>query len=160
MIFNPDVASVRSIHFCGGFYIRSLMPSSWSWFISTLLSRSKFHQKKIHSFCSFCLRWFSTSWRLLLWRTPISTTGSSGTALFSLLASVNGATIKISKGQRKGCVRVESAVRAVCPTGSSTSTCMDSTSIGNVSFTLTAKQGEHCEMNQNARWSFGRWSLE
>ncbi|KAF8863467.1 hypothetical protein BDZ45DRAFT_569034, partial [Acephala macrosclerotiorum] len=66
---------------------------------------------------------------------PTSTTGSSGTALFNLNAVTSGATINISKGRWDGCVR---AARAVCPTGTFSSTCIGGASTGNVAFTLSA----------------------
>lgn len=67
---------------------------------------------------------------------PQSTTGSSGSALFSLTASTSGATINVSKGRWEGCVR---AAIAVCPTGSFSSTCVGGASSGNVDFTLSAQ---------------------
>jgi len=67
---------------------------------------------------------------------PASTTGSSGTALFSLKAATAGATINVSKGRWEGCVR---AARAVCPTGTFSSTCVGGASTGNVDFTLDAQ---------------------
>ncbi|CZR50598.1 uncharacterized protein PAC_00472 [Phialocephala subalpina] len=67
---------------------------------------------------------------------PTSTTGSSGTALFNLNAVTSGATINISKGRWEGCVR---AARAVCPTGTFSSTCIGGASTGNVAFTLSAQ---------------------
>jgi hypothetical protein len=65
---------------------------------------------------------------------PTSTTGSSGTALFELKATTSGATISISKGRWEGCVQ---AARAVCPTGTFSSTCIGGASTGNVAFTLS-----------------------
>ncbi|KAK3394720.1 hypothetical protein B0H63DRAFT_517821 [Podospora didyma] len=65
---------------------------------------------------------------------PASTTGRSGTALFTLRTVDQGATINISKGRWEQCVR---AARAVCPTGSLSSTCVGGASTGNVAFTLT-----------------------
>jgi hypothetical protein len=67
---------------------------------------------------------------------PSSTTGSSGTALFKLNAVDAGATIDVSKGRWEGCVR---AARAVCPTGTFSSTCVGGASTGNVAFTLDAQ---------------------
>ena len=67
---------------------------------------------------------------------PISTTGSSGTALFSLKVDTAGATINVSKGRWESCVR---AARAVCPTGTFSSTCIGGASTGNVEFTLEAR---------------------
>ncbi|KAK6086740.1 hypothetical protein SCUP234_02260 [Seiridium cupressi] len=64
---------------------------------------------------------------------PESTTGQSGTALFTLNAATSGATINISKGRWEGCIR---AARAVCPTGSISGTCVGGASTGNVDFTL------------------------
>ncbi|KAI1869110.1 hypothetical protein JX265_002972 [Neoarthrinium moseri] len=64
---------------------------------------------------------------------PQSTTGKSGTALFTLNAATSGATINISKGRWEGCIR---AARAVCPTGSVSGTCTGGASTGNVDFTL------------------------
>jgi len=64
---------------------------------------------------------------------PATTTGQSGTAKFSLNAVDSGATINVSKGRWEGCVR---AARAVCPTGSFSSTCVGGASTGNVAFTL------------------------
>ncbi|KAF3025672.1 hypothetical protein E8E14_013835 [Neopestalotiopsis sp. 37M] len=64
---------------------------------------------------------------------PESTTGESGTALFTLNAASSGATINISKGRWEGCIR---AARAVCPTGSISGTCVGGASTGNVDFTL------------------------
>ncbi|ETS79450.1 hypothetical protein PFICI_09303 [Pestalotiopsis fici W106-1] len=64
---------------------------------------------------------------------PESTTGESGTALFTLNAATSGATINISKGRWEGCIR---AARAVCPTGSISGTCVGGASTGNVDFTL------------------------
>ncbi|KAH6656384.1 hypothetical protein BKA67DRAFT_154238 [Truncatella angustata] len=64
---------------------------------------------------------------------PQSTTGESGTALFTLKAATSGATINISKGRWEGCIR---AARAVCPTGSISGTCVGGASTGNVDFTL------------------------
>ncbi|TVY37379.1 hypothetical protein LSUB1_G003426 [Lachnellula subtilissima] len=52
---------------------------------------------------------------------PTSTTGSSGTALFTLKAVDAGATINVSKGRWEGCVR---AAAATCPTGGFSSTCV------------------------------------
>lgn len=67
---------------------------------------------------------------------PTETTGSSGTALFTLKAATAGATINVSKGRWEGCVR---AARAVCPTGTFSSTCIGGASTGNVEFTLDAQ---------------------
>ncbi|TVY39118.1 hypothetical protein LOCC1_G004944 [Lachnellula occidentalis] len=67
---------------------------------------------------------------------PTSTTGSSGTALFSLKAADAGATINVSKGRWEGCVR---AAQATCPTGGFSSTCVGGASTGNVAFTLSAQ---------------------
>ncbi|KUJ22257.1 uncharacterized protein LY89DRAFT_606633, partial [Mollisia scopiformis] len=67
---------------------------------------------------------------------PTLTTGSSGTALFNLNAVTSGATINVSKGRWEGCVR---AARAVCPTGTFSSTCIGGASTGNVAFTLSAQ---------------------
>ncbi|KAH7417011.1 hypothetical protein BKA64DRAFT_656742 [Cadophora sp. MPI-SDFR-AT-0126] len=67
---------------------------------------------------------------------PTSTTGSSGTALFKLNAVDSGATINVSKGRWEGCVR---AARAVCPSGTFSSTCVGGASTGNVAFTLSAQ---------------------
>ncbi|TVY69005.1 hypothetical protein LSUE1_G006367 [Lachnellula suecica] len=67
---------------------------------------------------------------------PTSTTGSSGSALFQLNAVTAGATINVSKGRWEGCVR---AARAVCPTGSFSSTCVGGASTGDVAFTLDAQ---------------------
>jgi len=64
---------------------------------------------------------------------PPSTTGQSGTALFTLNAVDSGATINISKGRWEGCVR---AASAVCPTGGYSSTCVGGASTGDVKFTL------------------------
>ncbi|KAK6196634.1 hypothetical protein LQW54_011328 [Pestalotiopsis sp. IQ-011] len=64
---------------------------------------------------------------------PASTTGQSGTALFTLDAATSGATINISKGRWEGCIR---AARATCPTGSISGTCVGGASTGNVDFTL------------------------
>ncbi|KAI0162957.1 hypothetical protein BJ166DRAFT_281752 [Pestalotiopsis sp. NC0098] len=64
---------------------------------------------------------------------PASTTGQSGTALFTLDAADSGATINISKGRWEGCIR---AARATCPTGSISGTCVGGASTGNVDFTL------------------------
>jgi hypothetical protein len=66
---------------------------------------------------------------------PTSTTSSSGTALFELKVTDAGATINVSKGRWEGCVR---AARAVCPTGTFSSTCIGGASTGNVAFTLSA----------------------
>jgi len=60
---------------------------------------------------------------------PATTVGASGTSKFTLTA-VNadaGATINVSKGRWEGCVR---AARAVCPTGTFSSTCVGGTSDG------------------------------
>jgi len=67
---------------------------------------------------------------------PTTTTGSSGTALFTLEAATDGATINISKGRWEGCVR---AARAVCPTGDFTSICIGGATTGNVNFSLEAQ---------------------
>ncbi|KAG4443690.1 hypothetical protein IFR05_000779 [Cadophora sp. M221] len=67
---------------------------------------------------------------------PSSTTGSSGTALFKLNAVDSGATINVSKGRWEGCVR---AARAVCPSGTFSSTCVGGASTGNVAFSLSAQ---------------------
>ncbi|KAH9218929.1 hypothetical protein DL95DRAFT_384755 [Leptodontidium sp. 2 PMI_412] len=67
---------------------------------------------------------------------PSSTTGSSGTALFKLNAVDSGATINVSKGRWEGCVR---AARAVCPTGTFSSTCVGGATTGNVAFSLSAQ---------------------
>ncbi|TVY28946.1 hypothetical protein LHYA1_G001656 [Lachnellula hyalina] len=67
---------------------------------------------------------------------PTSTTGSSGTALFTLKAVDAGATINVSKGRWEGCVR---AAAATCPTGGFSSTCVGGASTGNVAFTLSAQ---------------------
>jgi len=67
---------------------------------------------------------------------PTSTTGSSGTALFTLNPTTAGATINISKGRWEGCVR---AAIAVCPTGSFASECIGGASTGNVAFSLAAQ---------------------
>lgn len=64
---------------------------------------------------------------------PTSTTGTSGSAKFSLSAVERGATINISKGRWEQCVR---AARAVCPTGSLKATCAGGASKGDVQFTL------------------------
>ncbi|KAK3383786.1 hypothetical protein B0T24DRAFT_673619 [Lasiosphaeria ovina] len=64
-----------------------------------------------------------------------STTGRSGTALFTLRAADAGATINISKGRWEQCVR---AARSVCPTGSLAATCVGGATSGNVAFTLTS----------------------
>ncbi|KAK3337122.1 hypothetical protein B0T19DRAFT_411570 [Cercophora scortea] len=64
---------------------------------------------------------------------PSTTTGRSGTALFTLNAVTPGATINISKGRWEQCIR---AARAVCPTGSMSGTCVGGASSGNVAFTL------------------------
>ncbi|KAI2618883.1 hypothetical protein GGR54DRAFT_640423 [Hypoxylon sp. NC1633] len=64
---------------------------------------------------------------------PASTTGTSGSAEFSLKAATAGATINISKGRWEQCVR---AARAVCPTGSMSGTCAGGASTGDVLFTL------------------------
>ncbi|KAI0137161.1 hypothetical protein BJ170DRAFT_678017 [Xylariales sp. AK1849] len=64
---------------------------------------------------------------------PATTTGQSGTALFTLNAATSGATINISKGRWEGCIR---AARAVCPTGSLSGTCVGGASEGDVAFTL------------------------
>ncbi|KAH7364508.1 hypothetical protein BKA65DRAFT_491505 [Rhexocercosporidium sp. MPI-PUGE-AT-0058] len=67
---------------------------------------------------------------------PESTTGSSGTALFKLNVVDAGATINVSKGRWEGCVR---AARAVCPSGTFSSTCVGGASTGNIAFTLSAQ---------------------
>jgi hypothetical protein len=64
---------------------------------------------------------------------PQSTVGASGTAVFTLKATTSGATLNVSKGRWEGCVR---AARAVCPTGSFSSTCIGGASTGNIAFTL------------------------
>lgn len=66
---------------------------------------------------------------------PTSTTGASGTAKFTLTATVAGATINISKGRWEQCVR---AAQAVCGNSPFTSTCIGGASTGNVAFTLAA----------------------
>ncbi|KAI2467213.1 hypothetical protein F4781DRAFT_321873 [Annulohypoxylon bovei var. microspora] len=64
---------------------------------------------------------------------PQTTTGTSGSAEFTLKAATSGATINISKGRWEQCVR---AARAVCPTGSMSGTCAGGASTGDVDFTL------------------------
>ncbi|KAI1105288.1 hypothetical protein F4804DRAFT_145272 [Jackrogersella minutella] len=64
---------------------------------------------------------------------PQTTTGTSGTAQFTLKAATAGATINISKGRWEQCIR---AARAVCPTGSLNATCAGGASTGNVYFSL------------------------
>ncbi|KAH8775676.1 hypothetical protein BGZ57DRAFT_233203 [Hyaloscypha finlandica] len=68
---------------------------------------------------------------------PTSTTGSSGTAKFSLSAATKGQTIDITKGRWEGCVR---AARAVCGDTPFTSTCIGGADVnaGNVDFVLSA----------------------
>ncbi|KIW78303.1 hypothetical protein Z517_08138 [Fonsecaea pedrosoi CBS 271.37] len=60
---------------------------------------------------------------------PSTTVGASGTSKFTLTAvnAAEGATINVSKGRWEGCVR---AARAVCPTGTFSSTCVGGTSDG------------------------------
>jgi hypothetical protein len=66
---------------------------------------------------------------------PAVTVGSSGTSKFTLTAPA-GATINVSKGRWEGCVR---AARAVCPTGTFSSTCLGGVSEGEgFSFVLSA----------------------
>lgn len=65
---------------------------------------------------------------------PVSTTGQSGTARFTLEAATSGATINISKSRWEQCVR---AAQAVCPTGSMSGTCAGGASTGDVVFTLS-----------------------
>jgi hypothetical protein len=67
---------------------------------------------------------------------PTSTSGSPGIVLFELKVTDAGAAINISKGRWEGCVR---AARAVCPTGTFSSTCIGGASTGNVASTLSAK---------------------
>jgi hypothetical protein len=68
---------------------------------------------------------------------PSSTVGASGTAKFSLKATVAGSTINVSKGRWEGCVR---AARAVCPSGEFTSTCVGgATPAGDVAFSLVGQ---------------------
>jgi len=69
---------------------------------------------------------------------PTSTTGSSGTALFTLNAATAGQTIDITKGRWEGCV---AAARATCGDSPFTSTCIGGADVnaGNVGFTLTAQ---------------------
>lgn len=64
---------------------------------------------------------------------PSTTVGESGTAIFTLNAAEEGATINVSKGRWEGCVR---AAVAVCPSGGFSSTCVGGASVGNVAFTL------------------------
>ncbi|KAF7545381.1 hypothetical protein G7Z17_g9201 [Cylindrodendrum hubeiense] len=64
---------------------------------------------------------------------PAVTTGSAGSALFTLSADDAGASITISKEQWIRCVQ---AARDQCPTGSLSATCVGGASTGDVSFTL------------------------
>ncbi|KUJ16885.1 uncharacterized protein LY89DRAFT_697202 [Mollisia scopiformis] len=68
---------------------------------------------------------------------PTNTTGTSGTAKFTLSAATSGQTIDITKGRWEGCVR---AARAVCGDTPFTSTCIGGADVnaGNVDFTLSA----------------------
>ncbi|OCL09651.1 hypothetical protein AOQ84DRAFT_388028 [Glonium stellatum] len=65
---------------------------------------------------------------------PTSTTGASGTSLFTLNATTSGATINISKGRWERCVK---AAQLTCPTGTFSSTCTGGATAGNVAFSLT-----------------------
>jgi len=69
---------------------------------------------------------------------PTSTTGSSGTALFTLNAATTGQTIDVTKGRWEGCV---AAARATCGDSPFTSTCIGGADVnaGNVDFFLTAQ---------------------
>ncbi|KAF2654743.1 hypothetical protein K491DRAFT_600279 [Lophiostoma macrostomum CBS 122681] len=64
---------------------------------------------------------------------PSSTTGQSGTSLFTLNALTAGSTINISKGRWERCVK---AAQLTCPTGSFTSTCIGGATVGDVGFSL------------------------
>ena len=66
---------------------------------------------------------------------PPSTVRASGTAKFTLTAADDGATINVSKGRWEGCIR---AARAICPTGTFTSTCVGGATTGNVNFVLSS----------------------
>lgn len=69
---------------------------------------------------------------------PSTTVGASGTSKFTLTAvnADKGATINVSKGRWEGCIR---AARAVCSTGTFSSTCVGGTSDGaGFNFVLTA----------------------
>ncbi|KAF2115048.1 hypothetical protein BDV96DRAFT_600189 [Lophiotrema nucula] len=67
---------------------------------------------------------------------PASTTGQSGTSLFTLNATDAGSTINISKGRWERCVK---AAQLTCPTGSFETTCVGgATPSGDVKFSLTA----------------------
>ncbi|KAF2254066.1 hypothetical protein BU26DRAFT_561321 [Trematosphaeria pertusa] len=66
---------------------------------------------------------------------PSSTTGQSGTSLFTLNATDAGSTINISKGRWERCVK---AAQLTCPQGSFQTTCIGgATPSGDVSFSLT-----------------------
>jgi len=69
---------------------------------------------------------------------PTTTTGSSGTALFTLTAATEGQTIDITKGRWEGCV---AAAIAVCGNQGFTSQCIGGADVnaGNVNFTLAAQ---------------------
>lgn len=68
---------------------------------------------------------------------PETTTGSSGTAKFTLTAATSGQTIDITKGRWEGCV---AAARATCGDSPFTSTCIGGSDVNadNVDFVLSA----------------------
>ncbi|RDW78122.1 hypothetical protein BP5796_05974 [Coleophoma crateriformis] len=68
---------------------------------------------------------------------PTLTTGSSGSAKFTLSALNSGATINLTKGRWEACVR---AAAAVCPTGTFSSVCIGGASSGDVAFTLDERE--------------------
>lgn len=65
---------------------------------------------------------------------PATTTGQSGTSLFTLNPTDAGATINISKGRWERCIK---AAQITCPTGTFQSTCIGGATTGNVNFSLT-----------------------
>ncbi|KAF2263923.1 hypothetical protein CC78DRAFT_517855 [Lojkania enalia] len=66
---------------------------------------------------------------------PTSTTGQSGTSLFTLDVTDAGSTINISKGRWERCVK---AAQLTCPQGGFESTCIGgATPSGDVKFSLT-----------------------
>ncbi|OCK77266.1 hypothetical protein K432DRAFT_268854, partial [Lepidopterella palustris CBS 459.81] len=65
---------------------------------------------------------------------PTSTTGQSGTSLFTLNPTTAGATINISKGRWERCIK---AAQLTCPTGTFKSTCIGGATVGDVAFSLT-----------------------
>ncbi|PSN71128.1 hypothetical protein BS50DRAFT_570534 [Corynespora cassiicola Philippines] len=66
---------------------------------------------------------------------PASTTGASGTSLFTLNATDAGSTINVSKGRWERCIK---AAQITCPEGSFESTCLGgATPSGDVKFSLT-----------------------